>query len=172
MTVETNSEYAMKYAKELINYRQPSDRRDFHLSDQSRGLFLQPVSFGQTYGGKSDDEERHQPVFAEGAAKHVDDPFLPRLCEKWNVREYAFRRKQRKPCEQARDLSGDDDDHRGAQLEGKTDDDNSDAIRLYVRLGFKQEAAGRDYSRLTDSKAIERMRKQGEGIVIRFGGWR
>ena len=53
-----------------------------------------------------------------------------------------------------------------------TDDDNSDAIRLYVRLGFKQEAAGRDYSRLTDSKAIERMRKQGEGIVIRFGVWR
>jgi len=53
-----------------------------------------------------------------------------------------------------------------------TDGDNGNAIRLYVRLGFRQEAAGRDYSRPTDPGAIERMRKQGEGIVIRFGGWR
>ena len=53
-----------------------------------------------------------------------------------------------------------------------TDDDNGGAIRLYVRLGFKQSAAGRDYSRPTDARAIERMRKQGDGIVIRFGGWR
>jgi ribosomal protein S18 acetylase RimI-like enzyme len=53
-----------------------------------------------------------------------------------------------------------------------TDDSNGDAIRLYVRLGFRQSAAGRDYSRPTDPKVIERMKKDGEGIVIRFGGWR
>lgn len=52
-----------------------------------------------------------------------------------------------------------------------TDDDNSTAIRLYVRLGFRQSGAGRDYSRLADPKAIERARRA-DGIVIRFGGWR
>jgi hypothetical protein len=41
-----------------------------------------------------------------------------------------------------------------------------------VRLGFKQSAAGRDYTRPTDQRVIEQMQKQGEGIVIRFGGWR
>lgn len=53
-----------------------------------------------------------------------------------------------------------------------TDDSNGDAIRLYVRLGFRQSAAGRDYTRPTDPRAIEQMKKDGEGIVIRFGGWR
>jgi ribosomal protein S18 acetylase RimI-like enzyme len=53
-----------------------------------------------------------------------------------------------------------------------TDDGNGDAIRLYVRLGFKQSAAGRDYTRPVDPAVIEQMQKSGEGIVIRFGGWR
>jgi ribosomal protein S18 acetylase RimI-like enzyme len=38
-----------------------------------------------------------------------------------------------------------------------TDDSNGDAIRLYVRLGFKQSAAGRDYTRPTDQRVIEQM---------------
>jgi ribosomal protein S18 acetylase RimI-like enzyme len=53
-----------------------------------------------------------------------------------------------------------------------TDEDNSAAIRLYVSLGFRQDRAGRDYSRPTDPKRIEQMRVAGEGTLIRFGGWR
>jgi ribosomal protein S18 acetylase RimI-like enzyme len=54
----------------------------------------------------------------------------------------------------------------------KTDDDNAAAIRLYVRLGFKQTIAGRDYARPTDPRAITRLKKTSEGTLIRFGGWR
>jgi ribosomal protein S18 acetylase RimI-like enzyme len=53
-----------------------------------------------------------------------------------------------------------------------TDEDNAPAIRLYVALGFKQTRGGRDYTRPTDPKRIESMRTEGEGTVIRFGGWR
>lgn len=54
----------------------------------------------------------------------------------------------------------------------KTEDDNSDAIRLYRKLGFRQTTAGRDYSRPTDPRAISRIKKSSEGTLIRFGGWR
>jgi ribosomal-protein-alanine N-acetyltransferase len=61
----------------------------------------------------------------------------------------------------------------GAQTVGlTTDDGNGDAIRLYVRLGFKQTRAGRDYTRPTDPRAIKAMQQAGEGTLIRFGGWR
>lgn len=53
-----------------------------------------------------------------------------------------------------------------------TADGNGPAIRLYVRLGFKQTRAGRDYSRPTDPREIEAMKAAGEGTLIRFGGWR
>lgn len=53
-----------------------------------------------------------------------------------------------------------------------TDQDNGPALRLYTRLGFRQTAAGRDYSRPTDPKAIAKLKKSGEGTLIRFGGWR
>ncbi len=53
-----------------------------------------------------------------------------------------------------------------------TDQDNGSAIRLYVRLGFRQTAAGRDYRRLTDPRAIAKLKRAGEGTLIRFGGWR
>ena len=53
-----------------------------------------------------------------------------------------------------------------------TDDDNGDAIRLYVRLGFRQTHAGRDYSRPTDPRVIADMKRAKEGTFIRFGGWR
>jgi hypothetical protein len=43
---------------------------------------------------------------------------------------------------------------------------------LYVRLGFKQTLAGRDYSRPTDPREIKAMKIAGEGTLIRFGGWR
>ena len=54
----------------------------------------------------------------------------------------------------------------------KTEDGNSDAIRLYRRLGFRQTTAGRDYSRPVDPRAISRIKKTSEGTLIRFGGWR
>jgi ribosomal protein S18 acetylase RimI-like enzyme len=55
----------------------------------------------------------------------------------------------------------------------KTDDDNSAAIRLYTRLGFRQTAAGRDYARPTDPRAITQLKKTAAGgTMIRFGGWR
>jgi ribosomal protein S18 acetylase RimI-like enzyme len=61
----------------------------------------------------------------------------------------------------------------GAQSVGlTTDDDNGDAIRLYVRLGFRQTRAGRDYSRPTEPRAIAALKRAGEGTFIRFGGWR
>ncbi len=61
----------------------------------------------------------------------------------------------------------------GAQhVDLKTEDDNSDAIRLYRKLGFRQTTAGRDYSRPTDPRAISRIKKSSEGTLIRFGGWR
>lgn len=53
-----------------------------------------------------------------------------------------------------------------------TDQDNGPAIRLYSRLGFRQTLAGRDYRRPTDPKAIAKLKKAGEGTLIRFGGWR
>lgn len=53
-----------------------------------------------------------------------------------------------------------------------TDDNNGSAIRLYVRLGFRQTRAGRDYSRPTDPRAIAEMKRAGETTFIRFGGWR
>jgi len=61
----------------------------------------------------------------------------------------------------------------GAQNIGlTTNDGNGPAIRLYVRLGFKQTRAGRDYSRPTDPREIKAMKIAGEGTLIRFGGWR
>jgi ribosomal-protein-alanine N-acetyltransferase len=53
-----------------------------------------------------------------------------------------------------------------------TDDDNGNGIRLYVRLGFRQSEAGRDYVRPADPDAVQRMKAESKGIVIRFGGWR
>jgi ribosomal protein S18 acetylase RimI-like enzyme len=61
----------------------------------------------------------------------------------------------------------------GARTVGlTTDSDNGEAIRLYVRLGFKQTRAGRDYRRPTDPREIKAMQQAGEGTLIRFGGWR
>ena len=68
----------------------------------------------------------------------------------------------------AKRLFGEGADH----VDLKTEDDNSDAIRLYRRLGFRQTTAGRDYSRPTDPRAISRIKKSSEGTLIRFGGWR
>ena len=58
------------------------------------------------------------------------------------------------------------------RLDLRTQDDNATAIRLYVRIGFRQVAAGRDYTRPVDPRAITRIKKTSEGTVIRFGGWR
>ncbi|MBI5285606.1 MAG: GNAT family N-acetyltransferase [Chloroflexi bacterium] len=58
------------------------------------------------------------------------------------------------------------------RMDLKTDEDNTAAIRLYMKLGFKQNTAGCDYSRPTDQRAITRLKKTSEGTVIRFGGWR
>jgi ribosomal protein S18 acetylase RimI-like enzyme len=61
----------------------------------------------------------------------------------------------------------------GAQtLDLRTDEDNTPAIRLYVKLGFRQTQAGRDYARPLDPRAITRLKKANEGTLIRFGGWR
>lgn len=59
-----------------------------------------------------------------------------------------------------------------ANVRLRTEEDNGAAIRLYVSLGFKQTSAGRDYSRPTDPRAIQRIKKTSEGTLIRFGGWR
>jgi [ribosomal protein S18]-alanine N-acetyltransferase len=68
----------------------------------------------------------------------------------------------------AKRLFGEGVDH----VDLKTEDNNSDAIRLYRRLGFRQTTAGRDYSRPTDPRAISRIKRSSEGTLIRFGGWR
>lgn len=61
----------------------------------------------------------------------------------------------------------------GAQrVDLRTEEDNAGAIRMYVRLGFKQTHAGRDYSRPTNPRAITRLKKTSAGTLIRFGGWR
>jgi ribosomal protein S18 acetylase RimI-like enzyme len=59
-----------------------------------------------------------------------------------------------------------------AEVRLKTDDDNGTAIRLYMRLGFRQTTAGGDYSRPTDPRAITRIKKLREGTLVRFGDWR
>ncbi len=61
---------------------------------------------------------------------------------------------------------------RAHRLDLRTADSNATAIRLYVRMGFRQVAAGRDYTRPVDPRAITRIKKTKEGTVIRFGGWR
>ena len=53
-----------------------------------------------------------------------------------------------------------------------TDGDNTPAIRLYLKLGFRQTRAGRDYERPADPKAVERLLKRSQGTLIKFGGWR
>ncbi|HEX5479444.1 MAG TPA: GNAT family N-acetyltransferase [Dehalococcoidia bacterium] len=53
-----------------------------------------------------------------------------------------------------------------------TDDANSNAIRLYRALGFRQTEAGRDYERPADPKAIAKIAKQTQGTLVKFGGWR
>ncbi len=53
-----------------------------------------------------------------------------------------------------------------------TDDDNSAAIRLYLKLGFRQSRAGVDYERPTDPRVIRRLQKESLGTLIKFGGWR
>ena len=53
-----------------------------------------------------------------------------------------------------------------------TDDSNFGAIRLYRSLGFRQTEAGRDYERPADPKAIEKLARQTQGTLIKFGGWR
>ena len=53
-----------------------------------------------------------------------------------------------------------------------TDDDNANAIRLYMKLGFRQSRAGVDYERPTDPRAIRRMQQRSLGTLIKFGGWR
>ena len=61
----------------------------------------------------------------------------------------------------------------GAREAGlSTDESNATAIRLYVSLGFRQDRAGRDYSRPTDPNRIQQIRAEGQGTLIRFGGWR
>ncbi len=61
----------------------------------------------------------------------------------------------------------------GAQtLDLRTDENNASAIRLYVKLGFRQTQAGRDYNRPLDPRAITRLKQGSEGTLIRFGGWR
>jgi ribosomal-protein-alanine N-acetyltransferase len=61
----------------------------------------------------------------------------------------------------------------GAREAGlSTDEGNTAAIRLYVSLGFRQDRAGRDYSRPTDPERIQQIRSEGQGTLIRFGGWR
>lgn len=54
----------------------------------------------------------------------------------------------------------------------RTEAENGGAIRFYVRLGFRQTAAGRDYTRPTDPDSIERLKRDKQGIMIKFGGWR
>jgi ribosomal protein S18 acetylase RimI-like enzyme len=53
-----------------------------------------------------------------------------------------------------------------------TDAGNPGAIALYVKLGFKQTRAGRDYDRPVDARAVEKLRTASRGTLIRFGGWR
>ncbi len=59
-----------------------------------------------------------------------------------------------------------------AHLDLRTNEDNGDAIRLYMRLGFRQSSAGRDYTRLTDPRSIAKIQAASKGALIRFGGWR
>jgi len=54
----------------------------------------------------------------------------------------------------------------------RTEQDNAGAIRFYIRFGFRQTAAGRDYVRPTDAREVERMKSQKRGTLIKFGGWR
>lgn len=61
----------------------------------------------------------------------------------------------------------------GAQEVGlTTDQTNGAAIRLYRELGFRQTEAGRDYERPVDDRAIERLAKQAQTTMIKFGDWR
>jgi ribosomal protein S18 acetylase RimI-like enzyme len=53
-----------------------------------------------------------------------------------------------------------------------TEQDNGPAIRLYRGLGFRQTKAGRDYERPVDPKVIERLTKQAQTTMIKFGDWR
>jgi len=53
-----------------------------------------------------------------------------------------------------------------------TDAENTAAIRLYLKLGFRQSAAGRDYERPADPRAVERLAAETRGTLIKFGGWR
>jgi ribosomal protein S18 acetylase RimI-like enzyme len=53
-----------------------------------------------------------------------------------------------------------------------TEQNNGPAIRLYRDLGFRQTKAGRDYERPADPRVIERLAKQAQTTMIKFGDWR
>jgi [ribosomal protein S18]-alanine N-acetyltransferase len=53
-----------------------------------------------------------------------------------------------------------------------TEQNNGPAIRLYRGLGFRQTKAGRDYERPADPRVIERLAKQAQTTMIKFGDWR
>ncbi|MEX2246034.1 MAG: GNAT family N-acetyltransferase [Dehalococcoidia bacterium] len=53
-----------------------------------------------------------------------------------------------------------------------TDQDNTAAIRLYLKLGFRQSRAGRDYTRPTSDAQVRRQQERTRGTLIKFGGWR
>ncbi len=53
-----------------------------------------------------------------------------------------------------------------------TEQTNGGAIRMYRELGFRQTQAGRDYERPVDDRVIERLAKQAQTTMIKFGDWR
>jgi ribosomal protein S18 acetylase RimI-like enzyme len=58
------------------------------------------------------------------------------------------------------------------RLDLRTEEDNTPAISLYRKLGFRHVATGRDYERPADPREIERRKRTSEGTFIKFGGWR
>src|SRR4051812_31145800 len=131
VAAHADAEDAHEHAEELIQEKEAADGGGADSSDEFGRLALQPKSLGKGDGGERDDEEGHQTAIGEGAAKHVDQTFAPRLddhaAQGRQVMQGGEIGAERDAGKQASENRGGDDDERGLEAKGEANSDDEEA---------------------------------------------